>query len=60
MTLQEIEPDLPECLGVSSRGVGRQWPSMGPGALTTTVLGTTGISHFEGGHYNNYPYHSLA
>ena len=39
-----------ECPGVSSRGVGRQWPAVGSGVLNTTVW--AGINPFEEGcHY---------
>ena len=42
-----------ECLGVSSRGVGWQWPAVGSRVLTTTVLEQqhAGISAFEGNHH---------
>ena len=45
-----------ECPGVSGRGVGRQWPAVGSGALTTTVLGGVACWPFEGGsYYHHYP-----
>ena len=38
VTPQEADPDLPvKCPGVSSRGVGQQWPAAGSGALSVEV-----------------------
>ena len=51
------------CLAVSGGDVGQQWPAMGSGALTTTVLRgqVSAKSPFERlSHYHHYSYHSSA
>ena len=50
----ETEPDLPECLSISCRGMGQQWPAMGTWALAAVDLGHAGcgISHLGGDHYS--------
>ena len=37
VTPQETDPDTPMSPGVSSRGVGQQWPAAGLGALSIAV-----------------------
>ena len=37
MSPQETNPDLPECPGASSGGVGWWWPAAGVGALRAAV-----------------------
>ena len=51
-----------ECPGVSSGGMGWQWPATGSGhwLQQSGELWHAGLSPFEGGcHYRHYPYHSL-
>ena len=38
VTPQDTEPDWPVSLQESSSGLGQQWPALGAGTLTTTVL----------------------
>ena len=51
-TPQETKPDF-ECLSVSCRGTGQQWPALGTGALAAAGLGgmACGISPLGGGRH---------
>ena len=52
VTPWEMEEDLPECLKVSYRGVGRKRPTARTGALVAAVLGGMCSKSPLGGHHS--------